>query len=149
MCERLENTGCPRVWDPCWKSKAAAKVDSSRTQGRRNLILVVVVVVVVDKKEAAKQYKKDTPPLKKKRPGFAYKLKVANSPAVDDINKTVVLTATISGTENTERPQWSALLYPPRSSAKKKHSGSIKNGGIFFLVDKGIVTQLPALLMFS
>lgn len=42
ICERRENTSCPRLLEPGWKSKEAAKVDNSSdrtTQGRKNLIL--------------------------------------------------------------------------------------------------------------
>lgn len=60
--------------------------------------------------------------------GFAYKLKVANSPVADDINKTVVLAATISGGENTE-PLAGASTPTPKA---KGNDGSMKRKNAVF-----------------
>lgn len=62
--------------------------------------------------------------------GLAWELKVANSSGADDINTTLVLTVTISGSENTERLQSSDYFFAQQELFKKKMQ-SRKVGQIF------------------
>lgn len=98
--ECLKKTDCPKGLDPCRKSKPAVKVETNNStiQGSRNFILVASATGEDNKTTKEKIYSKRVFVYI----GLAWKLKVANSSAADDINKTVVLTATISVSENTE-----------------------------------------------
>lgn len=78
-------------------------------------------------------------------------MKVAKSPVANDINKTVVLTATISGGDNKEP---SLVLLPRRAAAVVKASyRCIKGRDVRLyppsLAGERILTQWPKLLMFS
>lgn len=98
--ECFKKTDCPKGLDPRWKSKPAVKVETNNStiQGSRNFILVASATGEDNKTTKEKIYSKRVFVYI----GLAWKLKVANSSAADDINKTVVLTATISVSENTE-----------------------------------------------